>query len=103
MRERAKSLGEKMGHSEWYEILTAVEKEMVPYQSRGIFVNVDFYAGAVYALLGLPEDLFIPIFAVGRIPGWCVEILEQYGNNILIRPLLEYTGAKDLEYTAISR
>jgi citrate synthase len=101
MRERAKSLGEKMGHSEWYEILTAVEKEMVPYQSRGIFVNVDFYAGAVYALLGLPEDLFIPIFAVGRIPGWCVEILEQYSNNILIRPLLEYTGPKDLEYTAI--
>jgi citrate synthase len=103
MRERAKSLGEKMGHSEWYEILTEVEKEMVPYQSRGIFVNVDFYAGAVYALLDLPEDLFIPIFAVGRIPGWCVEILEQYDNNILIRPLLEYTGAKNLEYTPIEQ
>jgi citrate synthase len=103
MRERAKSLGEKMGHSEWYEILIAVEQEMVPYQSRGIFVNVDFYAGAVYALLGLPEDLFIPIFAVGRIPGWCVEILEQYSNNILIRPLLDYTGPKDLEYTPIEQ
>ncbi|MPZ49561.1 MAG: citrate (Si)-synthase [Dehalococcoidia bacterium] len=103
MRDRAKSLGEKTGHSEWYEILIAVEKEMVPYQSRGIFVNVDFYAGAVYALLGLPEDLFIPIFAVGRIPGWCVEILEQYDNNILIRPLLDYTGPKSLEYTPVEQ
>jgi citrate synthase len=103
MREKAKSLGEKMGHSEWYQILTQVEKEMVPYQSRGIFVNVDFYAGAVYALLGLPEDLFIPIFAIGRIPGWCVEILEQYDNNMLIRPLLQYTGPKNLEYTPVDQ
>jgi citrate synthase len=103
MREKAKDLGAQMGHSEWYEILTQVEKEMQPYQSRGIFVNVDFYAGAVYALLGLPEDLFIPIFAIGRIPGWCIEILEQYDNNILIRPLLEYTGPKNLEFLPIDR
>ena len=101
MRERARLLGEKMGHSDWYEILREVEKEMVPYQSRGIFVNVDFYAGAVYALLGLPEDLFVPIFAVGRVPGWGIEILEQFENNILIRPLLDYTGPKDLQYTPI--
>jgi citrate synthase len=103
MRERAKSLGESMGHSEWYEILIEVEKAMEPYQSRGIYVNVDFYAGAVYALLGIPEDLFIPIFAVGRIPGWCIEILEQFSNNILIRPLLEYTGPKDLQYVPIGQ
>ncbi len=51
---------------------------MQPYQSRGIFVNVDFYAGSVYHLLGIPEDLFVPIFAIGRMPGWCIEILEQY-------------------------
>ena len=103
MRERSKVLGEKMGHSEWYQILTQVEKDMAPYQSRGIFVNVDFYAGSVYALLGLPEDLFVPIFAIGRIPGWCVEILEQYDNNMLIRPLLQYTGPKDLPFTPIDQ
>jgi citrate synthase len=103
MREKAKSLGELMGHSEWYQILTEVEKEMQPYQSRGIFVNVDFYAGAVYALLDMPEDLFVPIFAIGRMPGWGVEILEQFDNNILIRPLLEYTGPKNLQYTPIDR
>ena len=76
---------------------------MSPYQSRGIFVNVDFYAGSVYALLEIPNDLFVPIFAIGRIPGWCVEVLEQYDNNMLIRPLLEYTGPKGLEYTPIEK
>jgi citrate synthase len=90
MREKSKTLGAKLGHEEWYQILQTVEEEMKPYQSRGIFVNVDFYAGSVYHLLGLPEDLFIPIFAIGRIPGWCIEILEQFDNNILIRPLLKY-------------
>ena len=103
MREKSKSLGEKLGHSEWYQILTQVEKDMAPYQSRGIYVNVDFYAGSVYALLGMPEDLFVPIFAIGRIPGWCIEILEQYDNNMLIRPLLEYTGPKDLPYVPIDQ
>ena len=66
-------------------------------------MNVDFYAGSVYALLGLPEDIFVPIFAIGRIPGWCVEILEQYDNNMLIRPLLQYTGPKDLPFTPIDQ
>jgi len=103
MRERSKALGEKMGHSEWYQILTQVEKEMAPYQSRGIFVNVDFYAGSVYALLGLPEDLFVPIFAIGRIPGWCVEILEQYDNNMLIRPLLQYVGPMDVAFVPLDQ
>jgi len=103
MREKSRVLGEKLGHSEWYQILTQVEKDMAPYQSRGIFVNVDFYAGSVYALLGLPEDLFVPIFAIGRIPGWCIEILEQYDNNMLIRPLLKYVGPKDLPFVPLNQ
>jgi citrate synthase len=103
MRERSKTLGEKLGHSEWYQILQQVEKDMARYQSRGIFVNVDFYAGSVYALLGLEEDLFVPIFAIGRVPGWCTEILEQFDNNLLIRPLLEYVGPMNVEYVPIDQ
>ena len=103
MREKSKDLGAKLGHEEWYQILQQVEKDMSPYQSRGIFVNVDFYAGSVYALLDLPEDLFVPIFAIGRIPGWCIEILEQFDNNLLIRPLLEYTGPMNQEYVPIEQ
>src|ERR1041384_1998256 len=87
----------------WYQILQQVESDMSPYQSRGIFVNVDFYAGSVYALLEIPNDLFVPIFAIGRIPGWCTEVLEQYDNNMLIRPLLQYTGPMKMEYTPIEQ
>jgi len=78
MREKSRALGEELGREKWYQILQQVEKDMSPYQSRGIFVNVDFYAGSVYALLDLPKDIFVPLFAIGRIPGWCTEILEQY-------------------------
>jgi citrate synthase len=104
LRERSKALGEKMGQPHWFQILTYLEQEvMVPYRSRGIFVNVDFFAGSIYYLLGIPDDLFIPIFALGRIPGWTLQCVEQYGDNILIRPLLEYTGPMDLEYVPIEQ
>ena len=97
----SKALSERMGHSKWYEILEAVVQEMARYQRHGIWVNVDFYAGSVYYLLGIPEDLFVPIFAIGRVPGWCISILEQLDNNLLIRPLLRYEGPMDLQYTPI--
>jgi citrate synthase len=104
LRTRSKALGEKMGQPHWFQILTYLEQEvMVPYRSRGIFVNVDFFAGSIYYLLGIPDDLFIPIFALGRIPGWTLQCVEQYKNNILIRPLLEYTGPMDLEYVPIEQ
>ena len=76
---------------------------MTPYARRGIHANVDFFAGAVYYLLGIPSDLFVPIFAVGRIPGWTIQILEQMRHNILIRPLLQYTGERSKEYIPIDK
>ncbi len=104
LRARSKALGEKLGQPQWFQILSHVEeKAMLPYRSRGIFVNVDFFAGAIYYLLGIPDDLFVPIFALGRIPGWTLQCAEQYKDNILIRPLLEYTGAMDLEYVPIEQ
>ncbi|HCG91126.1 MAG TPA: citrate (Si)-synthase [Dehalococcoidia bacterium] len=103
LRERSKELGQKMGQPKWFEILTYLEENvMSKYRSRGIFVNVDFFAGSIYYLLGIPDDLFISIFSLGRIPGWTLQCLEQYEDNILIRPLLEYTGGMDLEYTDIA-
>jgi citrate synthase len=98
MRERARVLGEKMGQPKWYRILERIAEVTSPLRARGISLNVDFYAGAVYYLLGIPEDLFVPMFAIGRMPGWCAQVLEQMRNNILIRPLLHYTGPMDLEY-----
>ena len=98
LRDRSKALGDKLGQPQWIQILDALVEAMAPYRARGIHVNVDFFAGSVYHLMGIPEDLFIPIFALGRIPGWTLQVLEQFENNILIRPLLYYEGPMDLEY-----
>ena len=104
LRDRSRALSEKLGQPHWFQILTYVEEEaMVPYRSRGIFVNVDFFAGSIYYLLGIPDDLFISIFALGRIPGWTLQCVEQYLDNILLRPLLEYTGQMDLAYVPIEQ
>lgn len=101
MRERSKWLAERKGEPRWYQILAELERAMQPYAAKGICVNVDFYAGSVYYLLGVPEDLFVPIFAMGRIPGWTLQVLEQFADNILLRPLLEYIGPMDLPYVPL--
>jgi citrate synthase len=103
MRERSKALSQRMGQAKWYDILEAVVQEMSRYQRHGIHVNVDFYAGSVYYLLGIPEDLFVPIFAIGRVPGWCLQVIEQLQDNLLIRPLLKYTGPMDREYVPLDQ
>jgi citrate synthase len=98
----ARDLGHKRGNDRWFQILQQVEKTMEPYRAKGIYPNVDFYAGAVYSLLGIPEEQFIPMFVVGRMPGWVAHVLEQYEDNVLIRPLLEYTGPRHLRYKPIA-
>ena len=104
LRERSRALGDKVGQPHWFQILNYVEEEvMVRYRDRGIFVNVDFFAGSIYYLLNIPDDLFISIFALGRIPGWTLQCAEQYADNILIRPLLEYAGEMDLEYVPVEQ
>jgi citrate synthase len=101
MREKSRALSESLGQAKWYRILEVVEREMARYQRHGIYVNVDFFAGSVYYLLGIPEDLFVPIFAIGRVPGWCLQVIEQMEDNILIRPLLKYTGPLDRQYVPL--
>ena len=103
MRAKSHALSESLGQAKWYAILEAVEKEMARYQRHGIYVNVDFFAGSVYYLLDIPEDLFVPIFAIGRAPGWCLQVFEQLADNVLIRPLLRYEGPTDIEYTPLDR
>ena len=102
LRERSKRLGEAKGQPHWFQILMHLEeKVMAPYRAKGIYVNVDFFAGSIYYLMGIPDDLFIPIFALGRIPGWTLQCIEQYSDNILIRPRLDYQGPMDRPYVSI--
>lgn len=92
LKDLARKLGEKFGDPKTFQILVNIEKAMGPLQVKGIYANVDFYAGCIYHYLNIPTDLYIPIFAIGRIPGWIAHALEQYADNVLIRPLLHYTG-----------
>jgi citrate synthase len=98
MREGVEQLSKEMGQPEWFDILQAVVEAMKPYARHGVNVNVDFYSGVIYYLNGIPADLFVPIFAVGRAPGWIVQCLEQLANNILIRPLTLYDGPPPRAY-----
>ena len=92
----------EMGEPKWFQILAKVVEKMKPYSRHGLNVNVDFYSGAIYNLQKIPMDLFVPIFAIGRAPGWIAQCLEQYNSNILIRPLTVYNGPKMRKYIKLS-
>ncbi|WP_149183691.1 citrate/2-methylcitrate synthase [Streptomyces sp. TRM49041] len=94
LRATAVELSEERGDTEGLEILDAVAAAMRPYHRHGVAPNVDLYAGLAYRLLGLPDDLAVPLFVVGRTAGWVAQALEQRSNNVLIRPLLDYVGPR---------
>jgi citrate synthase len=100
LRKYSRHMAEKKGEMKWFEMSRRVEQLM--HEKKGMFPNVDFYSASTYYLMGIPLDLFTPIFAVSRISGWTGHILEQYGHNKLIRPRAEYIGARDLKYAPIN-
>lgn len=100
LRQFSKEMGEANGDSKWYEMSRKVEEVMK--REKGLFPNVDFYSASAYYSMGIPLDLYTPIFAVSRISGWTGHILEQYADNKLIRPRAEYTGGRDLTYVPIA-
>src|SRR6187399_392707 len=90
LRRMSQDLGKRSGSTAWFdmsqriEALVKGEKKLNP--------NVDFYSASTYYALGIPIDLYTPVFAVSRMSGWTAHILEQYANNRLIRPRADYTG-----------
>lgn len=92
-------LAKQTGESKWYDMSRKMEEVVM--REKGLYANVDFYSASTYYSLGIPTDLFTPIFACSRISGWTAHILEQYENNRLIRPRAEYIGPVDLTYTPI--
>jgi citrate synthase len=72
-------------------------------KERGIFPNVDFYSGIVYAAMGIPPAMFTPIFAVSRVVGWSARVLEYLENNRIFRPRAMYVGPLDKKYVPLSR
>lgn len=99
LRQFSKDMGERSGEGKWYEISRKVEEVMM--REKGLFPNVDFFSGSTYYMMGIPLDLYTPIFAVSRISGWTGHILEQYADNKLIRPRADYVGTRDVCYVPI--
>lgn len=99
LRKYSEAMAEKKGETKWFAMSQRIEQHM--HEKKGMFPNVDFYSASTYYLMGIPLDLYTPIFAVSRISGWTGHILEQYANNKLIRPRAEYIGARDLKYVPV--
>ena len=90
LRALSEELGKRTGHSELYQMSRRVE-ETVDHEKK-LNANVDFYSASTYYSLGIPVDMFTPVFAISRMSGWTAHVLEQYHNNRLIRPRAEYKG-----------
>ena len=100
----AEQLFEKFGYDEYYEI--AVEMERVVSEKlggKGIYPNVDFYSGLVYRKMGIPTDLFTPVFAIARVAGWLAHWKEQLVENRIFRPTQIYNGRHEIAYTPIDQ
>jgi citrate synthase len=101
LRRMSEELGRRVGQLTWFEISREIETYML--QEKHLHCNVDFYSASCYYTLGIPIDLFTPVFAVSRISGWTAHVLEQMADNRLIRPRAEYTGPRNRVYVPIDK
>jgi citrate synthase len=99
LRRLAKRLGEDAGDPRWYLISERIEQAVKA--EKGLYANVDFYSASAYHVLGIPTDLFTPVFAASRVAGWTAHVLEQLANNKLIRPESDYVGPRDVAYVPL--
>jgi citrate synthase len=90
LKRLSRELSEDAGEPNWYAITEATERTVV--EEKGLYPNVDLYSGSVYRYLGIPTDLFTPLFAASRVAGWSAHVLEQQADNKIIRPSAEYVG-----------
>jgi len=97
--EESEALGEAAGDRKWYEMSVAIEEYIA--EEKGLAPNVDFYSATTYYQMGIPIDLYTPIFAVSRVGGWIAHILEQWEDNRLIRPRARYTGPKNETFVPV--
>lgn len=99
LRQMSEKLTKDAGMAHMYEMSTLIDDTM--YKEKGLMPNVDFYSATVYYSMGIPTDLFTPIFAVSRIAGWCAHAFEQYANNRIYRPRGKWTGKEGLNWKSI--
>ncbi len=102
LKKYAEMLAKETKQEKLFNTALEVEKVMIELLGRkGIFPNVDFYSGQVYHMLGIPTEIFTPIFAISRASGWIGHVLEYWGQNVLIRPRALYVGPMEAKYIPI--
>jgi len=102
LRRISKDVGEANGAPEWYQLSDQIEQRMGELKPT-LPINVDFYSASTYHVLGIPTDMFTPIFAISRVAGWTGHVIEQIANNRLMRPNSLYTGPMDVKYVPIEQ
>ncbi|HZU13542.1 MAG TPA: citrate synthase [Chloroflexota bacterium] len=101
LKKMSEQLAQAKGDPKWFDMSNRMEEEVT--REKGLLPNVDFYSASVYTYLGIPRDLFTPIFAMSRASGWIAHILEQYADNRLIRPRAEYVGPQARRYVPLDQ
>ena len=101
LRKMSEELAELTGNSRYYEMSRRMEQVVL--DAKGLYPNVDFFAASVYHALGIPTDLFTPVFAISRMSGWTAHVIEQHEDNRLIRPDSEYTGPRDQQWVSVDQ
>jgi citrate synthase len=99
LRRMSAELAESSGDDTYYRM--SKEMEEVVFETKGLYPNVDFYAASVYHYLGIPTDLFTPVFSISRMSGWTAHVIEQHADNRLIRPDSEYIGETDQKWKPV--
>jgi citrate synthase len=101
LKRISEEFSEEAGDPNWYAITEAAERTV--FEEKGLYPNVDLYSASVYRYLGVPTDLFTPLFASSRVAGWAAHVLEQHTDNRIIRPSAEYVGEPRREFPARER
>jgi citrate synthase len=101
LRRMSEDLGRKAGQPQWYAMQQTIEHVMR--REKALYCNVDFYSASMYYVMGIPLDLYTPIFAISRMSGWCAHVLEQHADNRLIRPRAEYVGPMNRKWAPPAR
>ena len=101
LKRISEEFSEEAGEPNWYAITEAAERTV--FEEKGLYPNVDLYSASVYRYLGVPTDLFTPLFAASRVAGWAAHVLEQHKDNRIIRPSAEYVGEPRREFPARER
>ena len=101
LRDMSRQITAEIGQPQLYEMSVRIDDVMQ--REKGLLPNVDFYSATVYHAMGIPTDLFTPVFAMSRVAGWCAHVLEQYAKNRIYRPRGKYVGPTGLRYVPIEQ